>query len=203
MWSSILDYLFPPREDEVALRDLSSETFVTLLAPRIVESTRPSTIALLHFTHPHVRPVLHEAKYHGSRKAFNLLAAALGEYLHDADVDLSKARLLPVPLGSKRQRERGYNQAEEIARRAASTFDIKIDTELLTRVRDTKSQVSLPRSEREENLLGAFQATGPIDPNLTYIVFDDVITTGATLQAAIDALMEAGATHIVPVAIAH
>jgi predicted amidophosphoribosyltransferase len=50
---------------------------------------------------------------------------------------------------------------------------------------------------------GAFGAAHPLDPALTYIVVDDVITTGATLQAAIDALTTAGATNVIPIALAH
>jgi ComF family protein len=110
---------------------------------------------------------------------------------------------VPVPLGKERRRERGFNQVEEIARRVAKELGITIDTALLERVRETASQVSLPRRAREENMRGAFSAAHPANPSYTYIVLDDVITTGATLQAAIDALRAAGAQHIIPLALAH
>lgn len=199
-----LDFLFPLREDEVALRAITTDDFLALMRPVLVPETRPSAVALFPFHARHVRTAIHEAKYHGSARAFELLTTALGDYLRDAD-DLSPRRtsVVPIPLGKERQRERGFNQAEEIVRRAAEELEMLVDTTLLTRTRETVSQVSLPRQAREENMRGAFRATHHADPARTYIVFDDVITTGATLQAAIDALLDAGAVHIVPLALAH
>ena len=153
-----------------------------------------------------MRAALHEAKYHGNEKAFLLLAAALADYMRGEGASDFSARtcIIPVPLGKERRRERGYNQAEEVARRALEELGgIVVDTTLLTRARETASQVSLPRRDRLENMRGAFRAAHPADPAYTYIVLDDVLTTGATLQAAIDALRKAGAEHIVPLALAH
>ena len=78
-----------------------------------------------------------------------------------------------------------------------------METDLLVRTRETVSQISLAREKREENTRGAFKATRRADPTYAYIVVDDVITTGATLQSAIDALREADAEHIIPLALAH
>lgn len=200
MWR-ILDFLFPPREDEAALRGIATDDFLSLLAPKLVEYTRPGTVALLSFGDPVVRSALHEAKYHGSVRAFTLLGAVLAEYLQDADELPKKSIIVPIPLGSARQKVRGHNQVEEILRHIG--LQIVVDTGLLIRVRETASQVSLPRDARRENMCGAFGATHPLDPAYTYIVVDDVTTTGATLQAAIDALTASGATHIIPLALAH
>lgn len=211
----LFDFLFPPRVDEALLRDVSIDEFLTHLTPRVTPYTRPETVTLLPFNKPIVRAAIHEAKYHGSEQAFHFLGTALAEYLRDAD-DLPKTRfdlensdlrsnlvLVPVPLGDLRRKERGFNQIEEVAKRARKELTLSIDTTLLKRTRETASQVSLPREAREENMRGAFRATRHADPSLTYIVIDDVITTGATLQAAIDALREAGAEHIVSLALAH
>ena len=202
----LFDLLFPPRTDEAALRDISDDDFLTLLIPRLIPETRPGTVALLPYSDSRVRSAIHEAKYHGSEHAFKLLASALGDYLRDADdVGFRKPHicLVPVPLGKERRKERGFNQTEEIAKRAAKEIGITIDTTLLVRTRETVSQVSLPREQREENLRGAFRGAHPADPTHTYILVDDVITTGATLQAAIGALTSAGASHIIPLALAH
>lgn len=201
-----LDFLFPPRVDEMALRGISADDFLALVAPQLVSATAPGTVSLLPFSNASVRAAIHEAKYHGSKKAFGLLSAALAEYLHDADdIEHRKSRIsiVPVPLGKERYRERGFNQVEKIIGLASKEFPVTIDTTLLERTRETASQVSLPRREREENMRGAFRATRRADTSHTYIVIDDVITTGATLQAAIDALKEAGAKHIIPLALAH
>ena len=201
-----LDILFPPRADDVVLRDVTRDAFLALVAPQLVPATEPGTVALFPFSDVAVRAAIHEAKYHGSEKAFGLLASAFADYLREAD-DIeyrkSSVHLVPVPLGKGRHRERGFNQVEEIIKLAIKGFDITLDTTLLERTRETASQVSLPRRAREENMRGAFRATRPADASHTYIVIDDVITTGATLQAAIDALKEAGAEHIIPLALAH
>jgi ComF family protein len=198
MW--LLDLLFPPRSDERIARDISADAFLAFLSPIIVTSTNPATVALLPYSRPEVRAVIHEAKYHGFEHSFELLALALAEYLQSAD-DIGRAPILvPVPLGASRRKERGFNQVEELVRRAPIG---EVDATLLVRTRETVSQVSLPRAERKANMRGAFSAAHPLDPARTYILIDDVVTTGATLQAAIDALISAGAKHILPIALAH
>jgi|GEM_PF-371917 len=215
------DFLFPPRVDERALRDISNDDFLALIAPQLVPETRPSTVMLLPFSDMRVRNAIHEAKYRGNKRAFELLALALAEYLRDADdfgvtrfnlksesSRLNLVTIVPVPLGIARRKERGYNQVEEIIRNALRILgeewnSFVLEPDLLVRTRETISQVSLPRNKREENMRGAFGTAHSADLACTYIVIDDVITTGATLQAAIDALKEAGAQHIIPLALAH
>ena len=203
MMTRLLDFLFPLRSDEEIVRDLTEERFLSFLEPRLIEKTIPETVALFPFAESPVRAVIHEAKYHGNTKAFDLLAAALLDYIKDIDTFIpTEYCLLPIPLGAKRLRKRGYNQAEEVARRIR-TFPV--NGALLVRTRETTSQVSLPRVLRKSNMQGAFmlrQGALP-DPSLTYILLDDVATTGATLQAAIDALAHAGVSHVLPIALAH
>ncbi len=220
-----LDFIFPPRADELVSRDISTDEFLALVAPRLVPETRPGTVALLPYHDERVRAAIHEAKYHGNGRAFELLSLAVLEYLHDAD-DLPKTRfdlksessrsnlvLVPIPLGKKRQKERGYNQVEEVANRAAKQLGCALVENVLERTRETTSQVSLPRHEREKNMKDAFLVTPKFFERRrishdeisksTFIILDDVLTTGATLQAAIDALKKAGAQNIIPLALAH
>lgn len=203
----LLDFLFPPRVDERTVRDISPDDFLALLDPRLAPDTRPGTVVLLPFHEIVVRSAIHEAKYRGSERAFTLLALALAEYLRDFDDENYGSRkpiiLVPVPLGKQRRKERGFNQVEEVAKRLPRELALTLDASLLERTRETTSQVSLARHKREENMRGAFRATRRAVPAQTYIVIDDVITTGATLQAAIDALREAGAENIISLALAH
>lgn len=196
------DFLFPPRASEIALRDVSHDMFLALMAPGMTPHTRPETATLLPFHNISVRCAIHEAKYHGSERAFGLLATALAEYLRDGEFH-NPIIIVPIPLGKERSKERGFNQVEEILKRAVNGLAVEVDTTLLKRTRETISQVSLPRHKREENMRGAFKVMIPLNPLRTYIVIDDVITTGATLQAAINALSEAGAKHILPLALTH
>lgn len=217
MVRDLFDLLFPPRVDERILRDVSVDDFLAKVAPRLAPDTRPGTVVLLSFGDPLVRAAIHEMKYHGSVHARKLLSATLAEYLRDSDVGFTKSHitLVPIPLGEKRHEERGFNQVEEVARDALAALardenaSCTLEPDLLVRARETVSQVSLPRQEREENMRGAFLVSPKleerrrIDPSRTYMVIDDVLTTGATLSAAIDALTSAGAKNIIPLALAH
>lgn len=222
---ALLDFLFPPRSDEKILRDTALDDFLALIAPSLVTETRPGTVALLSFSDSRVRAALHEAKYHGNERAFMYLGAALADFLPDYMTDFSLAHvgrqtsnmyIVPVPLGKIRQKERGFNQVHEVAKHAlrnlsdevrlpegSLTSAFVLDTKLLIRTRETPTQVALQRAERERNMRGAFKATRRVDPAHLYIILDDVITTGATLQSAVDALRSYGAEHIIPVALAH
>lgn len=110
--------------------------------------------------------------------------------------------LVPVPLSRERLRERGFNQALLLARALAPG---KARTRTLLRTRDTPAQHSLPRDRRLRNLRGAFAVEPALAPELAgrrVVLLDDVMTTGATVQAAARVLREAGAVHITALAVA-
>ncbi len=205
MFSRFLDILFPPRENEYAVRALSSDIVLSLMEPVLVSKTRPATTALLPFHHPQIRALIHEAKYRENKRARALLAEVLREYLNDPDIDAgyTDVRLIPIPLGIERLQERGYNQATEIAIEALKGTDVITLNNLLVRTRETPSQVSLQKNARIENMLGAFSTNQEISSAPLYILLDDVTTTGSTMQAGIDGLMLGGAKHILPIALAH
>jgi len=112
------------------------------------------------------------------------------------------ALVLPMPLAPARLRERGFNQAHELARRLAPD---KVDARLLVRIRETSAQSGLPRAQRLANLRGAFALEPARAQELRgqhVVLVDDVMTTGASLFTAAKVLREAGAHHVAAVVFA-
>jgi ComF family protein len=102
--------------------------------------------------------------------------------------------VVPVPLHGRRLRARGFNPAAALARVAASAHGVRCDATALERVRDTPSQTGLGRAARRANVRDAFCARGRV-PERVWLV-DDVVTTGATLEACARTLRRAGARHV-------
>jgi ComF family protein len=103
--------------------------------------------------------------------------------------------ILPVPLSPQRLRERGFNQAMEIARPLANALDLPLDTASLIRIRETAPQSMLPWRVRHDNVRHAFACHADLSGK-SIIVVDDVITTGATLNAVAQALKDHGAVRV-------
>ena len=108
--------------------------------------------------------------------------------------------LLPVPIQADRLRERGFNQASEIARHLAHGLGLNWSTTLLARVRETGPQRGLGRRRRRSNLRGAFTSLGRIPKHVALV--DDVITTGATVRQVATTLRQAGVGRISVIAVA-
>jgi ComF family protein len=109
-----------------------------------------------------------------------------------------KAVLVPVPLGRARFRERGYNQCAEIGRALAAAWKVDMIEGVVVRTRDTDSQVLLTPDQRSVNVHDAF-AAGPAASaarGAHVVLIDDVVTTGATLNACAAAALAAGASTI-------
>jgi len=105
--------------------------------------------------------------------------------------------VVPVPLHADRRRERGYNQAELIARPLAARLHIKLEPRLLIRTRPRPSRLVLSRTEHWKSVRGAYAIAGePKIDKLRILLIDDVLTTGATLDACSRTLKRAGAAAV-------
>ncbi|MDC0748459.1 ComF family protein [Polyangium mundeleinium] len=111
--------------------------------------------------------------------------------------------VVPVPLHPRRLAERGYNQAALLAHAAADELDVPLAARALVRLRDTTQQATLRRAERHANVARAFVTRSPrAVQGLRVLLVDDVATTGATLSACRDALVEAGARDVITLCVA-
>ncbi|HJW80866.1 MAG TPA: ComF family protein, partial [Acidiferrobacterales bacterium] len=162
------------------------------------------TVALYRYAPP-VDHFIRALKFHQQLGLARLLGEQLAQRLvtETARPDV----IMPVPLHSARLRERGYNQALEIARPVARTLNIPLDFRSLLRVRATAPQTGMTVAARRKNLRGAFALRD--DPggvvaamdfdavrNRRVALVDDVMTTGSTVQAAAQCLLAAGAEKI-------
>jgi ComF family protein len=150
---------------------------------------------------PPVRGLVHHAKYRGDRAAAGVLGALVMERLWGALGQATPAAVVPIPLGRRRRRARGYNQAALLAQALAHQADAPLSEEC-GRLRDTAPQVGRRGEDRRANLRGAFAWRGPPLRGATVWLVDDVVTTGATLAAVATALQQAGAARIEGVAAA-
>ena len=131
----------------------------------------------------------------------------LGELLAGQLVDLnlpSGTLIVAVPLHPKRLNERGYNQADKIARVVAPTIGCAIETPLV-RIKETKQQAKLDAADRMLNMADAFAVTADWAHRLngrTIVIVDDVTTTGSTIGACATPLLRAGAIRAVGLTIA-
>jgi len=184
-----LPRLAPERCPCCALPSPSSQLCGRCLAsPPRFDATR----AALVFAFP-ADVLVHALKYRGELALAGLAAELLCEGLGDVErVDA----LVPVPLSDARMRERGYNQAMEIARHVARARSVALAPALCERLRDTPAQAALPFAGRAANVRGAFRCPLPIRGG-TIAVLDDVMTTGTTLDEIASTLKRAGAERVV------
>lgn len=150
-----------------------------------------------------IEKLISRLKYHRGKKEGVLLGGIIGEKGLEYFRTWSSDFLVPVPLHSVRQRERGYNQSEILCETLVEHFGIPMKKDIVIRLRNTKSQTRLTARERQENVRDAFRVKNPeMVKGKRVVLVDDVMTTGATLNSCAHALKKAGAVEIVGLAAA-
>lgn len=146
--------------------------------------------------------VVHSLKYHGWTGSARDMAARMARLDWPRDVTAERAALVPVPLAPTRERERGFNQAALLCDALSAHWGIPVWRDVIHRTRATPSQTRLTPGERSANVHGAFAVPdGPRGARdrlrgLHLVLVDDVLTTGATLNACATVLFNAGARTI-------
>lgn len=142
-----------------------------------------------------VKDAILQLKFHGIKSIAQFLAGHMAEYAagHGMDADV----IIPVPSHARRLRERGYNQAELLARALATVSGVAIEPKALRRAKLVRSQSSSSsREERRKNVIDAFVSAGDSVSGKRILLIDDVCTTGYTLEACSRELRSAGASEV-------
>ncbi len=198
----IIDSIFPPTKHGALLAPLTPEQFVRHYSTLPVRDV----ITLSRYHAPVIQAAIAACKFEKNLQAAKLLATLLATWLTEHPTP-GTTILIPLPLSRARQKERGFNQVERVLRYLPNDTSHRIETHWLLRSRDTVRQTSLGRTARLKNMAHAF--TTPHTLSLVewsdisrVIICDDVLTTGATLTAAREALLQHIPKHIELVCIA-
>lgn len=203
MWmiSSLVSFLFPPqclgcRKNGVSLCDRCIQ-----LVRKSLTAPHSYIVSAFDFKDPLIKRAIHAVKYYHRRDLVPPLSLVLADELKK--IPLENTVLIPVPMHPLRKLLRGYNQAELIARELAKMLELPVDTSLVTKIKNGKRQATIKhRKERLKNQHGAFALKGDAQSG-TYLLIDDVTTTGATLEELRSLLIQHGAKTVRAATLAH
>ncbi len=211
IFKGFLDFLFPQKCLNCGVRGviICNKCLMSFPPPLIlnVPNSR-STFAATSYDDEIVKKILWLLKYKGVRTLAKPLADLIFSRLRDEMPQLLKNPegivIIPIPLSPKRLKERGYNQAELIARSLSDKMSVRFLPDVLYKKKDTVSQVEIKdRKKRLENVKGVFAVKNPeAVKNKVVILIDDVTTTGATLNETSRVLKQSGAKKVVGVVVA-
>lgn len=186
---------------ELPVLEIDDDTAIKKLAGRVkIESA----LAYLKFNKSgKAQKILHEIKYKDNQELGIYMGKQYANYLKTNNIELDFDILVPVPLHSKRMKSRGYNQAEVIAKGLSEELRIDLNTNSLLKAKEAQSQTKKGRVARLENMQDCFAVSELVDMNGKHIaIVDDVMTTGATLEACCLSLEKAGVGKITVLSLA-
>ncbi|MGI9227739.1 MAG: ComF family protein [Gammaproteobacteria bacterium] len=144
-----------------------------------------------------IRDAVYQFKFNQKLNQGYLLAQLLIEYIENSNSDIPEI-IIPVPLHKNRMRQRGYNQALEVARIVSKEIGCELDYDVVYRDRDTSVQMDLPAKQRHKNVKGAFsiKENSTALKNKQVCIVDDVMTTGNTVNEVAKCLKEVGVERV-------
>ena len=161
--------------------------------------------SLLHFSKStRVQQLMHQLKYKNNPGVGQMLGTQYGRILKQVPPFSGGVLIIPVPLHRRKQRNRGYNQSAYIAVGLATELGVPVCSDNLVRLSHTKSQTGKNRFSRAEDMEGRFAVLRPKElENKHVLLVDDVLTTGATLEACGTALLKVRGVKISIVTLAY
>jgi len=149
-----------------------------------------SASAFLYFNKGNnVQKLIHKLKYKGRKDVGTYLGRIYGQQLKSSLLFQSVQMIIPVPLHTRKLKQRGYNQSEQFAIGLSETMQVPLDPIALSRNIDTESQTKKSRFRRWQNVSEVFELRNPESLEIKHVLLvDDVITTGATLESCIRSL---------------
>ena len=151
-----------------------------------------------------VQHLVHQLKYKGNREIGEYMGGMMGETLLTSQRFTQLDMIIPLPMFSDKEFKRGYNQATIIAGGVAKKMQVVLNTNLVTRNRLTETQTRKHRQERWQNVDGSFSISDPGKLKWKNILLiDDVITTGASIEACAAAVLNIPGTTLSIATLAH
>jgi len=150
-----------------------------------------------------VQRLLHKLKYQNRPDVGQIIGQLYGHELVASNMHQSFDLIVPVPLHKRKLAQRGYNQSDTFAEGLSESMGVAWSAEVLQRAKDTQTQTKKTRIERFENVSGIFEVPEPEKiKNQRIALVDDVVTTGSTLESAVQSLLENGAKEVSIITIA-
>jgi competence protein ComFC len=148
--------------------------------------------------------LIHEIKYRKAKELAYELGKEFGKELKGSDFHKQIEMIIPVPLHPKKEKKRGYNQSDWIARGISDILNIQVSTQVLKRTSYSSSQTKKTRVQRWENVKDAFAIDDKLKiENKHVVLLDDVLTTGATLEACANQLLQVQGTKVSIISLAY
>lgn len=144
-----------------------------------------------------VQHLIHQLKYRGKKEIGISIGKYYGKELKNAPLFSSASVIVPVPLHARKLKKRGYNQSEAFARGIATSMNAELPDNILIRTHASGTQTRRSRFERWKNVESIFKVTAPEKIQGKHILLvDDVITTGSTLEACAEKILEVPGTRV-------
>jgi ComF family protein len=150
-----------------------------------------------------IQKLIHHIKYKGQQQLAVYLGKMMGQEVLGSSRFKGLDMIVPLPLYKTREKQRGYNQATLLAKGISEVTGIPLAEKAVKRVRASSTQTRKSRAERWQNVDGLFKVSTGLGENRNILLVDDVITTGATLDACASSLLQVKGTRVSIITLAY